>query len=65
MVDPLKLPGQCDLTADVDFTQIRIAASKTPDIENYAVVLGPIKQRLFLQRCQAEARLQVRNTSLA
>ncbi|KAJ0172556.1 hypothetical protein K1T71_011695 [Dendrolimus kikuchii] len=59
VVDPLENPGKCDLTADVDFSQLRIAASKTPDTEHYALVLGPVKQKDFLERSQAEIRLQV------
>ena len=61
MVNPLENVGKCDLTADVDFSQLRIAASKTPTTENYALVMGPVKQKEFLERCQAEARLKVRN----
>lgn len=59
VVNPLENPGKCDLTADVDFSQLRIAASKTPSNENYALVMGPVKQKEFLKRCQAEARLKV------
>ncbi|XP_049878295.1 protein arginine methyltransferase NDUFAF7 homolog, mitochondrial [Pectinophora gossypiella] len=59
VVDPLEMPGQCDLTADVDFSQLRIAASKALDRENYAIVVGPVKQKDFLERMQAEARLKV------
>ncbi|XP_059060960.1 protein arginine methyltransferase NDUFAF7 homolog, mitochondrial [Achroia grisella] len=59
VVDPLETPGANDLTADVDFTQLRIAAAKSPGAENYAIVLGPVKQKDFLERSQAEIRLQV------
>lgn len=59
VVDPLEKPGACDLTADVDFSQLRIAASKTTGDENCALVLGPVKQKDFLERAQAEIRLQV------
>ncbi|XP_013171433.1 PREDICTED: NADH dehydrogenase [ubiquinone] complex I, assembly factor 7 homolog [Papilio xuthus] len=59
VVNPLENPGECDLTADVDFSQLRIAASKTPGDENYAIVAGPVKQKDFLERLQAKARLQV------
>ncbi|XP_011565044.3 protein arginine methyltransferase NDUFAF7 homolog, mitochondrial [Plutella xylostella] len=59
VVDPLENPGTCDLTADVDFSQLRMAASKTPSDENYAVVLGPVTQKDFLERSQAPVRLQV------
>lgn len=60
LVDPLENPGLSDLTADVDFSQLRIAASMTPGEENYAIVLGPVKQMEFLERLQANVRLQVR-----
>ncbi|XP_041969904.1 protein arginine methyltransferase NDUFAF7 homolog, mitochondrial [Aricia agestis] len=59
VVDALVNPGESDLTADVDFSQLRIAASMTPGEENYALVTGPVKQMEFLQRLQAEVRLQV------
>ncbi|XP_046970965.1 protein arginine methyltransferase NDUFAF7 homolog, mitochondrial [Vanessa cardui] len=59
IVDPLENPGNSDLTADVDFSQLRISASMTPGAENYAVVLGPVKQMEFLERMQARVRLQV------
>ncbi|XP_013192686.1 protein arginine methyltransferase NDUFAF7 homolog, mitochondrial [Amyelois transitella] len=59
VVDPLENPGDSDLTADVDFKQLRIAASKSPTAENYAIVVGPVKQMDFLKRSQAELRLQV------
>ncbi|XP_053616585.1 protein arginine methyltransferase NDUFAF7, mitochondrial isoform X2 [Plodia interpunctella] len=64
VVDPLEDPGASDLTADVDFKQLRIAASRTPTAENYAIVMGPVKQMDFLKRCQAELRLQVRQSCL-
>ncbi|XP_026492517.2 protein arginine methyltransferase NDUFAF7 homolog, mitochondrial [Vanessa tameamea] len=59
IVDPLENPGNSDLTADVDFSQLRISASMSPGAENYAVVLGPVKQMEFLERMQARVRLQV------
>lgn len=59
LVDPLENPGLSDLTADVDFSQLRIAASMTPGEENYAIVLGPVKQMEFLERLQANIRIQV------
>ncbi|KAI5636921.1 putative s-adenosyl-L-methionine-dependent methyltransferase domain-containing protein [Phthorimaea operculella] len=59
VVDPLKDPGKSDLTADVDFYQLKIAASKTPGRENYALVFGPVMQKDFLERTQAPSRLQV------
>ncbi|CAH1634716.1 unnamed protein product [Spodoptera littoralis] len=59
VVNPLENPGKCDLTADVDFFQLRIAASKTPSTENFALVMGPVKQKDFLERCQAQVRLKV------
>ncbi|XP_072945581.1 protein arginine methyltransferase NDUFAF7 homolog, mitochondrial [Epargyreus clarus] len=59
VVNPLENPGSADLTADVDFSQLRVAASKAPGNENFALVLGPVKQMEFLERLQAEIRLQV------
>ncbi|CAB3225337.1 unnamed protein product [Arctia plantaginis] len=59
VVNPLEKPGLCDLTADVDFAQLRVAAAKMPTMDNYALVMGPIKQADFLKRCQAEVRLEV------
>ncbi|CAH0718958.1 unnamed protein product, partial [Brenthis ino] len=59
LVDPLENPGVSDLTADVDFSQLRISASMTPGEENYAIVLGPVKQMEFLERLQANVRVQV------
>lgn len=59
VVNPLENPGQCDLTADVDFSQLRVAAAKTPSVENYALVMGPVNQKNFLERCLAEARLEI------
>lgn len=59
MVNPLEKPGHCDLTADVDFAQLRVAAAKMPTMDNYALVMGPVKQADFLKRCQAEVRLEV------
>lgn len=59
VVNPLENPGECDLTADVDFSQLRIAAAMTPSADNYALVMGPVKQSDFLERCQAPARLEV------
>ncbi|KAI8440790.1 hypothetical protein MSG28_009115 [Choristoneura fumiferana] len=59
VVNPLENVGASDLTADVDFSQLRIAASMTPGDENYALVMGPVQQRQFLERLQAEFRLNV------
>lgn len=59
LVDPLENPGVSDLTADVDFSQLRISASMTPGEENYAIVLGPVKQMEFLERLQANVRVKV------
>ncbi|GBP60018.1 Protein arginine methyltransferase NDUFAF7 homolog, mitochondrial [Eumeta japonica] len=59
IVNPLENPGECDLTADVDFSQLRIAASKTSKEDNFAIVVGPVTQRDFLIRAEAESRLQV------
>lgn len=59
VVDPLENPGASDLTADVDFQQLRIAASKAPSDDNFALVVGPVQQKDFLERSQARVRLQV------
>ncbi|XP_045504710.1 protein arginine methyltransferase NDUFAF7 homolog, mitochondrial [Colias croceus] len=59
VVDPLENPGVSDLTADVDFSQLRVAASKAPGRDNYAIVMGPVLQKDFLERMQAKARLEV------
>jgi hypothetical protein len=44
----------------VDFNQLKIAASKAPGVENYAIVVGPVTQKEFLERSQAEFRLKVK-----
>ncbi|KAL4703359.1 hypothetical protein ACJJTC_013125 [Scirpophaga incertulas] len=59
VVDPLKNPGENDLTADVDFSQLKIAALKSPGNEHHAIVVGPVTQKDFLERSQAEVRLKV------
>ncbi|RVE43209.1 hypothetical protein evm_012158 [Chilo suppressalis] len=59
VVDPLQNPGESDLTADVDYAQLRIAGSSTPSHENFAIVVGPVTQKDFLERSQAEVRLKV------
>ncbi|CAK1542492.1 unnamed protein product [Leptosia nina] len=59
VVDPLENPGESDLTADVDFSQLRVAASMAPGQDNYAIVVGPVKQKEFLERMQAQIRLEV------
>ncbi|CAG9782488.1 unnamed protein product [Diatraea saccharalis] len=59
VVNPLENPGESDLTADVDFAQLKIAASRTPGHENYAIVVGPVTQKDFLEWLQADARLKV------
>ncbi|XP_047515988.1 protein arginine methyltransferase NDUFAF7 homolog, mitochondrial [Pieris napi] len=64
LVDPLENPGVSDLTADVDFSQLRVAASMTPGNDNYAIVLGPVKQKDFLERMQAKVRLEVLLTNI-
>ncbi|XP_073816902.1 protein arginine methyltransferase NDUFAF7 homolog, mitochondrial [Musca autumnalis] len=52
--DPLKSPGTADLTADVDFRQIKNIAEKN----NQVVCFGPVEQGIFLDRMQGKARLE-------
>ncbi|KAJ1993692.1 hypothetical protein GGI25_001583 [Coemansia spiralis] len=50
--NPLSMPGSMDLTADVDFSYLRYAAS------NKAQCHGPIEQGKFLHAMGIQARLQ-------
>ncbi|XP_059610806.1 protein arginine methyltransferase NDUFAF7 homolog, mitochondrial [Phlebotomus argentipes] len=53
--NPLEDPGQADLTADVDFKQLKFAAEKTQKV----LTFGPVTQADFLQRLGGDVRLQV------
>jgi NADH dehydrogenase [ubiquinone] 1 alpha subcomplex assembly factor 7 len=50
--DPLKEPGSADLTADVDFGYIR------KQVEEKALVFGPVAQEQFLKSLGIELRLE-------
>lgn len=53
VVDPLKLPGQIDLTSDVDFSSMyKVCQDKV-------LFMGPITQRAFLQRIGIATRARV------
>lgn len=52
--DPLIDPGTADLTADVDFANLKRIFEK----DSKLTVFGPVEQGLFLKRMNAEARLQ-------
>lgn len=52
--NPLLNPGTADLTADVDFSQIKKIATKN----NRLVTFGPINQEIFLKQLGIEVRLQ-------
>ncbi|XP_055697723.1 protein arginine methyltransferase NDUFAF7 homolog, mitochondrial [Phlebotomus papatasi] len=53
--NPLENPGQADLTADVDFKQLKFAAEKGQKV----ITFGPIYQSDFLQRLGSDVRLKV------
>lgn len=53
---PLKDPGAADLTADVDFGQLK----RHLQTEDRCVTIGPITQRRFISEMGGEARLKVR-----
>ncbi|KAJ2358076.1 hypothetical protein IWW50_001815 [Coemansia erecta] len=50
--NPLSAPGSMDLTADVDFSYLRFAAS------SHATCHGPVEQGAFLHALGIQARLQ-------
>ncbi len=52
-VDPLSMPGYCDLTVDVDFAELRRQSKKAG-----LVVHGSVQQGHFLLALGAEARMQ-------
>ncbi|CDO71829.1 hypothetical protein BN946_scf184939.g53 [Trametes cinnabarina] len=51
IVDPFYLPGECDLTVNVDFAYLKDASA------DLATHLGPLSQAIFLQRMGLQARL--------
>lgn len=53
--DPLIEPGSADLTADVDFKNIKLIAEQNEKLVTY----GPVEQREFLERMGGDARLKV------
>ncbi|KZV61295.1 DUF185-domain-containing protein [Peniophora sp. CONT] len=52
IVDPFYLPGQCDLTVNVDFAYLREAMTSTANVH------GPLSQRDFLTRMGLDMRVQ-------
>lgn len=52
--DPLEEPGTADLTADVDFANLK----RIFEAEDRLITFGPIEQGTFLRNMQAEARLE-------
>lgn len=52
---PLKDPGTADLTADVDFAQLK----RHVQDEDKCITFGPITQRSFIQEMGGETRLKV------
>lgn len=52
---PLKDPGTADLTADVDFAQLKRHFS----VDDKCVSYGPVTQRQFIQEMGGDTRLQV------
>lgn len=48
-------PGTADLTADVDFSQLRVVAEK----RNKLITYGPVTQGDFLKSLGIEVRLQM------
>ncbi|TFY83799.1 hypothetical protein EWM64_g226 [Hericium alpestre] len=52
ITDPFHLPGECDLTANVDFAYLREAIGDT------ATCHGPLTQHAFLTRMGLQARVQ-------
>ena len=55
-VDPLDRPGEADLTAHVDFSALRRAATSEGAASENAVVYGPLTQGAFLRRLGIEER---------
>lgn len=53
--DPLIEPGSADLTADVDFKNIKLIAEQNDKL----VTFGPVEQKDFLKRMGGDTRLEV------
>lgn len=53
--DPLVDPGNADLTADVDFKNIKSICEHNDKL----ITFGPIDQGVFLKNMEAEARLEI------
>lgn len=51
--DPLSNPGTADLTADVDFSNVKRQLEK----DNRLITFGPVEQGIFLNEMEAETRL--------
>ena len=54
IVDPFYLPGQCDLTVNVDFAYLQEAMAGTANLN----IHGPLSQRDFLTRMGLDMRVQ-------
>lgn len=59
LVDPFHRPGECDLTANVDFAYLREAFASLPDTNSNASIKahGPLPQGAFLTRMGLHARI--------
>lgn len=55
LYDPLLNPGSADLTADVDFRQLKYSC----ETEGKLITFGPIEQGKFIQNMGGEVRLRV------
>lgn len=53
--DPLVDPGTADLTADVDFSNLK----RMFEQDNKLITFGPVDQSFFLKQMEAEARLDL------
>lgn len=54
-VDVLERPGECDVTADINFAQMRMGVKRVGGVE----MRGPVSQREFLLRLGAAERFRV------
>ena len=52
--DPLSDPGKADLTADVDFSNLK----KILESDNKLITFGPVEQGKFLKSMEGETRLE-------
>lgn len=53
--DPLVDPGNADLTADVDFANMK----RILELDDRLITVGPVEQGIFLKNMGAETRLQI------